>query len=89
LEGNAIFEEKIPEVGVPGLRVRHHGGDVVAEDKRFVEFPVKKEKELVLGVLAGDAPQVFIRELPDTLQSVFQQQACVDGNFHVGELFFS
>ena len=26
--------------------------------------------------------QCLIRKLPDTLQPVFQQQTCVNGNFH-------
>ena len=37
---------------------------------------------MMFGMRFCDSAQSLIRKLPDTLQSVLQQQTCVDGNPH-------
>ena len=84
LQRNAPFEKEIPEVGVARLRMGHEGRDVVAEHEGFIVFAVEKEVKLVFGMCFCDAGKGLARELPDAFQSVFQQQTCVDSNFHNG-----
>ncbi len=55
---------------------------IITEKERFVIFPVKQKKKLMFGMQFCNPTQCLIRKLPDTLQSVFQQQTCVNGNFH-------
>ena len=79
---DATFKKQIPKIGMPSLRVRDNWGDVITEKERIVKLSVKKEKKMMFGMRFCDSAQSLIRKLPDTLQSVLQQQTCVDGNPH-------
>ena len=67
---------------MPRLRMSDNRGDIIAEKEIFVEFPVEQKKKLMLGMRFCNPAQRLKGELPDTLQPVFQQQTCVNGNFH-------
>ena len=71
LVGDAHLKEKIPQVGMACGRMGHDGRDVGVIDEGFVIRAVEEEVELVLGVLAHDAPQALMREPPDALEPVF------------------
>ena len=67
---------------MPSLRVSHKRGDIIIENKRFVKLAVKQEIEMMFRMCASDPAQILKSKLSDTLQSVFQQQTCVNGNLH-------